>query len=141
MKTNITLIILIFFFKTLAQAPKVVIDSTAIIIKDFQSAFLLDSLLQKNFFYSNDIIPIDSTATAYNTLVHTDTLKKRLDNLDSRTPLDISYNSVVEDLINNYLKRSRSSFNKLINRSKYYFPLFEEVLRAGPGFLDLIVWA
>ena len=127
MKTNITLIILIFFFKTLAQAPKVVIDSTAIIIKDFQSAYLLDSLLQKNFFYSNDIIPIDSTATAYKTLVHTDTLKKRLDNLDSRTPLDISYNSVVEDLINNYLKKSRSSFNKLINRSKYYFPLFEEV--------------
>ena len=105
MKTNITLIILIFYFKTLAQAPKVVIDSTAIIIKDFQSAYLLDSLLQKNFFYSNDIIPSDSTATAYNSFVHTDTLKKRLNNLDSRTPLDISYNSVVEDLINNYLKK------------------------------------
>lgn len=127
MRIKITLILLIVFFRALAQNPKVVIDSTAITIKEFKNASLLDSLLQKNFFDTNDIISNDSTAIVHDMFVHTDTLKKRLDNLNSRTPLDITYNPVIENLINNYLRKRRSSFNKLFNRAEYYFPLFEEV--------------
>ena len=58
----------------------------------------------------------------------TDTLKKRLKELDAKTPFNIEYNPSLESVIKGYLKTRRKSFEKLMALSSYYFPMFEREL-------------
>ena len=58
----------------------------------------------------------------------TDTLKKRLAELDARTPFNIEYNPSLESVIKSYLKNRRKSMTKLMVLSDYYFPMFEKEL-------------
>lgn len=58
----------------------------------------------------------------------TDTLKKRLAELDARTPFNIEYNPSLESVIKNYLKNRRESLEKLMTLSAFYFPMFEKEL-------------
>ena len=58
----------------------------------------------------------------------TDTLKKRLKELDAKTPFNIEYNPSLESVIKGYLKSRRKSFEKLMALSAYYFPMFEQEL-------------
>ena len=58
----------------------------------------------------------------------TDTLKKRLAELDAKTPFNIAYNPSLESVIKGYLKRRRHSMEKLMALSSYYFPMFEKEL-------------
>ena len=55
-------------------------------------------------------------------------LKERLLELDSKTPFHIEYNQNLEQVIKTYLKRRKSSFSVLMERARYYFPMFEEQL-------------
>ncbi len=58
----------------------------------------------------------------------TDTLKKRLAELDAKTPFNIEYNSSLESVIKWYLKNRRQSMEKMMALSSYYFPMFEKEL-------------
>lgn len=58
----------------------------------------------------------------------TDTLKKRLKLLNAKTPFNIEYNPLLENVIKSYLKRNKKSMEKLMALSTYYFPLFEQKL-------------
>jgi len=58
----------------------------------------------------------------------TDTLKKRLAELNAKTPFNIEYNPSLENVIKGYLKRRRQSLEKLMALSSYYFPMFEKEL-------------
>ncbi|NNF75161.1 MAG: LysM peptidoglycan-binding domain-containing protein [Flavobacteriaceae bacterium] len=60
--------------------------------------------------------------------LQTDTLKKRLNELNSRTPFNIEYNSSLESVIKNFLKNRRQSLQRLMSLSAYYFPMFEKEL-------------
>ena len=69
-----------------------------------------------------------SYETIYYPELPTDTLRKRLAILDAKTPFNIAYNPSLESVIKGYLKNRKRSTETLINRSQYYFPMFEEVL-------------
>jgi len=58
----------------------------------------------------------------------TDLLKERLKILDSKTPFHIEYNKNLEQVIRTYLKRRKSAFSALMDRARFYFPMFEEQL-------------
>ena len=58
----------------------------------------------------------------------TDTLKKRLNVLNAKTPFNIEYNPSLENVIKRYLKTRRQTFERLIALSEYYFPMFEREL-------------
>ncbi len=58
----------------------------------------------------------------------TDTLKKRLAELNAKTPFNIEYNPSLENVIKGYLKNRRKSLEKLMALSEYYFPMFEREL-------------
>ncbi|MBN4082835.1 LysM peptidoglycan-binding domain-containing protein [bacterium AH-315-A23] len=58
----------------------------------------------------------------------TELLKERLKLLDSKTPFHIEYNKSLEQVIKTYLKRRKSSFSNLMEKARYYFPMFEEQL-------------
>ena len=111
-----------------AQQPPEVLDSTQIIIREFKYAALVDSLISKDYFIITTNKWDDSINQNINPYVNSDTLKKRLKVLDSKTPFNIAYNPVIEKFINNYLASRRISFESLMLRSHYYFPMFEEIL-------------
>ncbi|WP_179344619.1 LysM peptidoglycan-binding domain-containing protein [Winogradskyella ursingii] len=56
----------------------------------------------------------------------TDTLKARLERLNARTPFNVEYNSSLESVIKSYLKYRRSSLERLMGLSHFYFPMFEQ---------------
>ena len=58
----------------------------------------------------------------------TDTLKKRLIELNARTPFNIEYNTSLESVIKNYLKNRKNHLERLMALSEYYFPMFEREL-------------
>ena len=58
----------------------------------------------------------------------TDTLKRRLEKLNSRTPFNIAYNPSLENVIKGYLKNRRRHLERLMALSEFYFPLFEKEL-------------
>ncbi|WP_372754051.1 LysM peptidoglycan-binding domain-containing protein [Mariniflexile sp.] len=58
----------------------------------------------------------------------TELLKSRLADLSAKTPFNVEYNPGLESVIKSYLKNRRNSFQKLIDLSAFYFPLFEREL-------------
>ncbi len=56
----------------------------------------------------------------------TETLKKRLADLNARTPFNIEYNPSLENVIKGYLKRHKPTLERLMGLSEFYFPGFEE---------------
>lgn len=55
----------------------------------------------------------------------TDTLKARLQRLNARTPFNVEYNLSLENVIKRYLKHRRTSLERLMGLSHFYFPMFE----------------
>ncbi|MDP5044425.1 MAG: LysM peptidoglycan-binding domain-containing protein [Leeuwenhoekiella sp.] len=60
------------------------------------------------------------------TELSTDTLKKRLADLNARTPFNIEYTPSLENVIKSYLKRHKPTLERLMGLSEFYFPGFEE---------------
>lgn len=58
----------------------------------------------------------------------TDTLKKRLELLNARTPFNVEYNASLESVIRMYLKRHKPTMERLMAISEFYFPMFEASL-------------
>ncbi|WP_196895695.1 lytic transglycosylase domain-containing protein [Aureivirga marina] len=100
----------------------------------FQTAREIDSLWLVEMYKSSlyDTVPFlikDTQMMKFETkLVSTKELKKRLEHLNSKTPFNIEYNPILENLINNYLKTRKRSLSKVMERAQYYFPMFEEHL-------------
>lgn len=55
----------------------------------------------------------------------TELLKKRLKEMDSKSPFNIEYNPGLENLIKSFLKNRKKGFERLMALSEYYFPTFE----------------
>ncbi len=58
----------------------------------------------------------------------TELLKKRLKEMDAKSPFNIEYNQGLENIIKSFLKNRKKSFERLMAISEYYFPLFEDAL-------------
>lgn len=110
-------------------------ESDSLKFISFEKAALIDSLwlhqLVKSPLY--DTIPFvlnDDEVYKEGELeeLPTELLKERLAILDSQTPFHLEYNQSLEQLIKTYLKRRKSSFSRLMEKARFYFPLFEEQL-------------
>ncbi len=74
-----------------------------------------------------DISDLDiDEAVAYE--MSTEVLKKRLKKMDDKSPFNIEYNTSLENVIKSFLKNRKTSFERLMAISEYYFPMFEEHL-------------
>lgn len=58
----------------------------------------------------------------------TELLKKRLADLDAKSPFNIEYSKGLENIIKSYLKNRPRSYERLMAISEFYFPMFEEHL-------------
>lgn len=68
---------------------------------------------------------IDSTVTFD---LSVDVLKSRLAKLDAKSPFNVEYTPALENVIKAFLKNRKTSFERLMAISEYYFPMFEEHL-------------
>nr|WP_156877224.1 lytic transglycosylase domain-containing protein [Salinimicrobium terrae] len=113
---------------------KIVKDSLIFALLDDPGAAMIDSLWQQELFESSLYMDLrDSLLNQeYNDVVFddlpTDTLKLRLQRLNAKTPFNVEYNPLLENVIKSYLKRNKKGMERLMALSTYYFPLFEQKL-------------
>ncbi|WOD45032.1 LysM peptidoglycan-binding domain-containing protein [Hwangdonia lutea] len=110
-------------------------DSTSIKkLEDLEFAAQFDEKWFEELYNNNlfDTIYKSVTELTYEPIDYpelpTDTLKKRLKELDARTPFNVEYNPSLESVIKSYLKHRRKHLQKLMTLSAFYFPMFEEEL-------------
>ncbi|MCB0456472.1 MAG: LysM peptidoglycan-binding domain-containing protein [Flavobacteriaceae bacterium] len=107
-------------------------DSVIYELEDIKRARKIDSLWLSHL-YNNDLFEeiygsvsdLDYEPVEYEELP-TEVLKKRLKELDARTPFHVEYNPSLESVIKGYLKNRRKTMARLMALSDYYFPMFEE---------------
>ncbi|HSP12775.1 MAG TPA: LysM peptidoglycan-binding domain-containing protein [Salegentibacter sp.] len=109
-------------------------DSVAVNLQDLPRAAEIDSLWKMQLINNSlfDSIQKSIHEQDYSDVVYkdlpTDTLKARLERLNSRTPFNIEYNPILESVIKSYLKRNKYAMENLMALSDYYFPMFEQGL-------------
>lgn len=120
-------------------------DSLILDLKDLAIAREKDSLWLQEM-YSSSLFD-----EMYNTIIHddfeeveieyaelpTELLKERLKALDARTPFRVEYNPALENVIKHYLKNRRKILERQMGLSRYYFPMFEEILDKNDLPLEL----
>lgn len=108
--------------------------SDYLLLKTYKEATLIDSLWLNELINSPLYDTIQFVLKDEEFLITdleelpTDLLKERLKILDSKTPFHIEYNKSLEQVIRTYLKRRKSAFSGLMEKARYYFPMFEEQL-------------
>ena len=55
-------------------------------------------------------------------------LKQRLAEIDNISPFNVEYNPQLEQIIKSYLQKRKPVFSVMMERARFYFPMFEEVL-------------
>jgi len=94
----------------------------------------MDSLWKYELYNNNTYKELYSDITEYSNQnidykhLTSETLVSRLKILNEKTPFNIEYNPILENVIKNYLKNRSKTFERIIQKSYYYFPMFEKEL-------------
>ncbi|MEH6704574.1 MAG: LysM peptidoglycan-binding domain-containing protein [Galbibacter orientalis] len=101
---------------------------------DHPEAKKIDSIWMNEFLNAGlyDTIYTDITNLEFEPVDYidlpTDTLKVRLAKLNQKTPFNVEYNPSLESVIKMFLKNKRGFLTRVMARSQFYFPLFEQSL-------------
>lgn len=105
------------------------------ITADDQVLIMIDSAMANQFFshyqlamldsalLADKLIPSDSLVPLYDSI-----LSNRLEVLNGKTPIDLTYNEYVKAFINLYINKKRDLSSLVLGNAPRYFPMFEEVL-------------
>ena len=94
-------------------------------IKKYDEKWLKELSNSDLFFQMSEDVAATPTDVDYSELP-TEVLKERLKKLNEKTPFNVEYNPVLEQVIKSFLKNRRSSLERLMSLSDYYFPMFEQ---------------
>lgn len=127
----------------LAYDEEVAAEEDSLLYALADSQMQLDSMLTEWYkshtqlmVATNDLVP-DSLVLSDSIImgVSDDVYVQRLQALQS--PIPMTYNSQVKKFIELYIVRRREQVERMLGMSRYYFPLFEEVLDANDMPLEL----
>ncbi|MCR9183384.1 MAG: LysM peptidoglycan-binding domain-containing protein [Flavobacteriaceae bacterium] len=118
------------------QEPLSLLDSIRAAFQVHQISSEIDSLWKKELYNSELFEEMNAFIKEADTLqeetvledLPTELLKERLALLDAKTPFNIAYSPSLENIIKRYLKSRKTSLQRLMNLSNYYFPMFEQEL-------------
>ncbi|MEE9361901.1 MAG: LysM peptidoglycan-binding domain-containing protein [Cellulophaga sp.] len=104
-------------------------------LNDYPDAAKYDSLWMKTLYDSaslfdtiySEVANLDVTEEV-DYEIDTEVLKERLNKLNQKTPFNIAYNPSLEKVIKSFLKRKRGFLERMLTKSQFYFPLFEQEL-------------
>ena len=94
-------------------------------IKKYDEKWMKELSNSDLFFQMSEDVAATPTDVDYSELP-TEVLKERLRKLNEKTPFNVEYNPVLEQVIKSFLKNRRSSLERLMSLSDYYFPMFEQ---------------
>ena len=94
-------------------------------IKKYDEKWLKELSNSDLFFQMSEDVAATPTDVDYSELP-TEVLKERLRKLNEKTPFNVEYNPILEQVIKSFLKNRRSSLERLMSLSDYYFPMFEQ---------------
>lgn len=129
MKYSFFVVIIILLFESYCYSDSDSGDTTAVSKYKIPHFILtkIDSLIidqiSINSFQTD--IPGDSSSTS---VTSEDVFRSRLDILDKESPINLAYNDVVKEYIDQYLAKKTDLISKMLGTSQMYFPLFEEML-------------
>jgi membrane-bound lytic murein transglycosylase D len=109
-------------------------NTDSLILQVHPKAALIDSLwmnkLIKSPLYDKELYVLGDDEMFVSDLeeLSTELLKSRLKHLNSKTPFKIEYNPQLEQVIRSYLQKRKSSISTIMERARYFFPMFEEHL-------------
>ena len=86
-------------------------------------------LITFSFFISFSYSQIDDKKQIDESNFNSDTIKNRLERLNTKTPIELYFTPSVEKTIKRYLNTRLEFYKKNIDRINYYLPLFEEQLQ------------
>ena len=86
-------------------------------------------LITFSFFISFSYSQIDDKKQIDESNFNSDTIKNRLERLNTKTPIELYFTPSVEKTIKRYLNTRLEFYEKNIDRINYYLPLFEEQLQ------------
>ena len=88
------------------------------------------------FFLLNHISYVDSsisssalTTKTISVKIDKDSIKSRIEHLNSKTPFQIDYTPLLEEIIINHLENRQATYLELYSKSDYFFPIFENALQ------------
>lgn len=108
--------------------------SDSLVLQVHTDAILIDSLWMNELIQSplydttQYVLGDDEMLVTDLEELSTDLLKERLRHLNSKTPFHIEYNPQLEQIIRAYLQKRKSSLSVIMERARYFFPMFEEHL-------------
>lgn len=121
---------------SLEQKPKDSIKSKKETPRDFQD--LLATAHTDSLWLASiaEMIPLGEIASdLVEPIDHSDfkkdSIMSRLDLLDQKTIFNVAYHPSLESVIRTFLTDKRDLMQRVLDRSKYYFPLFEQELDAA----------
>jgi len=94
-------------------------------IKKYDEKWLKELSNSDLFFQMSEDVAATPTDVDYSELP-TEVLKERLRKLNEKTPFNVEYNPILEQVIKSFLKNRRRSLERLMSLSDYYFPMFEQ---------------
>ena len=123
MKKLLPFTFLIFCFMSFAQDGPSVLLNTSSEATSFAYADETANPLKLNLYNTtiNNNLAINEGFTS-------DLLRQRLEALNQKTPFNVEYNATIERFIRLYLKTRKNDISNLMDKAKYYFPIFEEHL-------------
>lgn len=101
-----------------------------IIISLFFISVICESAAKKTEIISKDSLEIESFFDRNEEETHNldNLFRKRLKNLDRKSPMDLAYNEKVKPFILNYIGANKRLISKMQGIAPFYFNLFEEML-------------
>lgn len=96
------------------------------------------------FFLLNHMSYLDSSISSSALITKTisvkidkDSIKSRIEYLNSKTPFQIDYTPLLEETIINHLENRQATYLELYSKSDYFFPIFENALQKYNAPLEL----
>ena len=62
-------------------------------------------------------------------IIDKDSIRLRIEDINSKTPFQIDYTPLLEETIINYLENRQATYLELYSKSDYFFPIFENALQ------------
>jgi len=62
-------------------------------------------------------------------IIDKDSIRLRVEDINSKTPFQIDYTPLLEETIINYLENRQATYLELYSKSDYFFPIFENALQ------------
>ena len=104
-------------------------DSLKVVFSDNALVATFDSLLLSNLAFTEELFDHETPLEVLTPPVFSDSIyEARIQNLDTKTPIDLVYNPYVKQYINVYTKQRRQQMSRMMGLAAYYFPVFEEAL-------------